>query len=189
MPDSTREQILDLAQRLVQTRGYNGFSYGDIASALRIQKASVHHHFATKADLGKAMLERYRESFGALLKAIDTKEKNAKAKLKRYAKAFADTLKEDNRMCVCGMLAADFTTLPKAVRNEVRVFFDDNEKWLERVLEKGRKQRQLKFEGQAKIAARRLLSSLEGAMLVARSYQDPTRFDSVAQPLLAAMAA
>ncbi len=188
MPDSTREQILDIAQRLVQTRGYNGFSYADIASALRIQKASVHHHFATKADLGKAMLERYREGFGKLLQAIDKKEKNAQAKLKRYAKAFADTLKEDNRMCVCGMLAADFTTLPKGVRDGVKAFFDDNEKWLESVLEKGRKQRQLKFEGKAKQAARRILSSLEGAMLVARSYQDPPRFDSVAQPLLATMA-
>lgn len=189
MPDSTRERILDLAQSLTQTRGYNGFSYADIASALKIQKASVHHHFATKAELGKAMLERYREGFGKLLQTIDQKEKNAPEKLKRYAKAFSDTLKEDNRMCVCGMLAADFTTLPKGVRDGVKAFFDDNEKWLERVLEQGRKQRQLKFEGKANIAARRLLSSLEGAMLVARSYQDPTRFDSVAQPLLSVLAA
>lgn len=189
MPDSTRERILDLAQHLTQTRGYNGFSYADIASALRIQKASVHHHFATKADLGKAMLVRYRESFCALLKTIDQKEKNAARKLKRYAQAFAETLKKDNRMCLCGMLAADFTTLPRPVREEVKAFFDDNEKWLEGVLEQGRKQRQLKFDGKAALAARRLLSSLEGAMLVARSYQDPARFDSVAQPLLASMAA
>lgn len=189
MPDSTRERILDLAQSLVQTRGYNGFSYADIASALKIQKASVHHHFATKADLGRAMLERYREQFGALLKAIDRKEKTATSKLKRYAKAFSDTLKEGNRMCLCGMLAADFTTLPKGVRDGVKAFFDDNEKWLERVLEHGRERRQLKFAGTAGMAARRILSSLEGAMLVARSYQDPARFDSVAQPLLAAMAA
>lgn len=189
MPDSTREQILDLAQSLTQTRGYNGFSYADIATELGIRKASVHHHFATKADLGKAMLVRYRESFGALLQAIDAKEKNAARKLKRYAQAFAETLKEDNRMCLCGMLAADFTTLPKGVRDGVKAFFDDNETWLEKTLEQGRKQRQLKFEGKAKQAARRLLSTLEGAMLVARSYQDPVRFDSVAQPLLAAMAA
>ena len=189
MPDSTRERILDLAQRLTQTRGYNGFSYADIASALGIQKASVHHHFATKAELGKAMLERYREGFGKLLQAIDKKEKNSARKLKRYAQAFAETLKEDNRMCLCGMLAADFTTLPKGVRDGVKAFFDDNEKWLEGVLELGRKQRELKFEGKAKQAARRLLSSLEGAMLVSRSYQDPARFDSVAQPLLVALTA
>ena len=189
MSQPTREKILELAQRLVQSRGYNGFSYADIARGLKIQKASVHHHFATKADLGQAMLERYREQFTTLLTAIDEQEKDAPDKLKRYAKAFADTLKDDNHMCVCGMLAADFTTLPKGVRDGVRAFFDDNEKWLQRVLEQGRKQRQLKFEGKSTLVARRLLSSLEGAMLLARTYQDAARFESVAQPMLATMAA
>ena len=50
----TPQRILDVAERLVQTRGFNGFSYADIADALKVTKASLHYHFRGKADLGAA---------------------------------------------------------------------------------------------------------------------------------------
>jgi len=53
-PD-TATRILDTAERLVQSRGYNGFSYADIAERVGITKASLHHHFETKATLGQAI--------------------------------------------------------------------------------------------------------------------------------------
>ena len=59
----TAEKILDVSERLVQLRGYNAFSYADVAKAVGIRKASLHHHFATKADLGRALVVRYREAF------------------------------------------------------------------------------------------------------------------------------
>ena len=49
----TASEILDVAERLVQVRGFNGFSYADIAEALEVTKASLHYHFPTKGDLGK----------------------------------------------------------------------------------------------------------------------------------------
>ena len=48
----TSQQILDIAQRLVQTRGFNAFSYADIANELNVSKASLHYHFTSKAKLG-----------------------------------------------------------------------------------------------------------------------------------------
>src|SRR5215211_135610 len=51
----TADRILDLAERLVQTRGFNGFSYADIASELGLTKASLHYHFPTKAELGRCL--------------------------------------------------------------------------------------------------------------------------------------
>ena len=53
MATATSQRILDIAERLVQTRGYNGFSYADIAQALKVTKASLHYHYPAKADLGK----------------------------------------------------------------------------------------------------------------------------------------
>lgn len=38
------DDILDVAQRLLQTRGYNGFSYMDVAGAVGIRSASLHRH-------------------------------------------------------------------------------------------------------------------------------------------------
>jgi TetR/AcrR family transcriptional repressor of nem operon len=52
----TGAKVLDVAERLLQTRGYNGFSYADVAAELKITKASLHYHFACKAELGEALI-------------------------------------------------------------------------------------------------------------------------------------
>ena len=184
MTVDTAQRILDVAERLVQTQGFNGFSYADISAQLKITKASLHYHFATKAALGSALITRYSTEFRRALEAIDESANDARAKLSRYADLYAQVLQQ-NRMCLCGMLAADYTTLPAPMRTGVKEFFDLNETWLAKAFEEGRKAKVLHFRGTPLDSARLLLASLEGAMLVARSYAEPGRFASAAQRLLA----
>jgi TetR/AcrR family transcriptional repressor of nem operon len=92
-------------------------------------------------------------------------------------------------MCLCGMLAAEYQTLPGQITDAIVVFFDDNEIWLERVLEQGRTDDTLKFDGSARDTARMIISGLEGAMLLARPYGDLRRFQTTATTLLAVIAA
>jgi TetR/AcrR family transcriptional repressor of nem operon len=179
----TSQRILDIAERLVQTRGYNGFSYADIAQALHVTKASLHYHFPAKADLGQRLIERYERNFLAALEGIDAAARDARDKLRRYAAIYGEVLR-DNRMCLCGMLAAEYGTLPKPMREEMRHYFDANEAWLVKVLEEGRKAKLLKFAGSAAEAAQALLGSLEGGMMIARSYADPARFKAMSDKLL-----
>lgn len=180
----TAQRILDVAERLVQTQGFNGFSYADISAELGITKASLHYHFATKAALGSALITRYCTEFRRALEGIDVSAADGREKLRRYAALYAEVLRQ-HRMCLCGMLAADYTTLPPLMRAGVKEFFDLNESWLAQIFEEGRKQGVLRFRGPPLDSARLLLGSLEGAMLVARSYGDPERFTSTAQRLLA----
>jgi TetR/AcrR family transcriptional regulator, transcriptional repressor for nem operon len=187
-PVQTSQRILDVAERLVQTLGFNGFSYADVAAELHVTKASLHYHFATKAELGTELIARYHESFQRALDAIDAEEVDAPRKLRRYADLYAGVLRND-RMCLCGMLASDFATLPPAMKDAVTRFFDANERWLARVLDEGRKARALRLEGSAPELARTLLAALEGAMLVARSYGDVSRFEAVADRLVGQLVA
>jgi AcrR family transcriptional regulator len=53
----TWERILDSAQRLTQTRSFDGFSFQDIASEVGVRKASLYHHFESKDDVAVAMLD------------------------------------------------------------------------------------------------------------------------------------
>ena len=129
----TSQRILDIAEKLVQTRGFNGFSYADIAGALKVTKASLHYHFPGKADLGKELIERYERNFLVALSHIDAVAKDASEKLRRYAGLYEGVLRGD-RMCLCGMLAAEWGTLPKPMREPMRHFFDENERWLVKVL-------------------------------------------------------
>jgi TetR/AcrR family transcriptional repressor of nem operon len=184
----TSQRILDIAERLVQTRGYNGFSYADIAESLKVTKASLHYHFPAKADLGHRLIERYEANFLAALDKIDARSKDAREKLRRYATIYEDVLRAD-RMCLCGMLAAEFGTLPKPMRDEMRHFFDVNEKWLVGVLQEGRKAKVLEFSGSAAEAAQTLIGALEGAMMIARSYGEVSRFKAVSDRVLSGLMA
>jgi TetR/AcrR family transcriptional repressor of nem operon len=183
----TASQILDVAERLVQHRGFNGFSYADVAGELQITKPALHYHFASKADLGEALIRRYAARFAEALTAVDTDAANAPAKLEGYADLYLDVLR-NQRMCLCGMLASEYQTLPEAIQQAVIRFFDDNEAWLEGVLEQGQREGSLRLSGSRREAARTIVSTLEGAMLVARPYGDVGRFQAAATRLLEGLA-
>ena len=184
----TATQILDVAERLAQSRGFNGFSYADVAAELRLTKAALHYHFAGKAEMGEALISRYSVRFAAALEALDTSAISAPAKLEGYANLYLDVLRE-KRMCLCGMLAAEYQTLPQRMRDAVIHFFDANEAWLQRVVDQGQQQGTLHVVGSSRETARAIVGGLEGAMLVARPYGDIARFETATTHLLAGLIA
>ena len=180
----TAQEILDAAEKLVRARGFNAFSYADVATELGITKASLHYHFPGKAELGRAMIARYAQRFTESLEKIDSESLPAPEKLVAYTNLYAAALR-GRRMCLCGMLAAEYQTLPKPINDAVVAFFDDNEEWLALVLEHGRADSTLRFDGSASDTARMIISSLEGAMLVTRPYGNLQRFQATVVALLA----
>jgi TetR/AcrR family transcriptional repressor of nem operon len=182
--DDTPSQILDVAERLVQNRGFNAFSYADVATELGITKPALHYHFASKAELGEALIARYAVRFSEALDRIDSGCPDGRSKLEAYTRLYGDVLAQQ-RMCLCGMLAADYPTLPPAMREAVIRFFDDNDAWLARVLEQGRRDGTLHLSGPSRETAWMIIGTLEGAMLVARPSGDVARFEAVAARLVA----
>jgi TetR/AcrR family transcriptional regulator, transcriptional repressor for nem operon len=181
-------QILDVAERLVQQRGFNGFSYADIAAELGVTKAALHYHFVGKAELGEALIGRYATRFAEALDALDAADLTAPAKLDGYARLYLEVLRNE-RMCMCGMLAAEYQTLPQRMQAAIINFFDANETWLERVAEEGQRAGTLQAGDSASDIARAIVGGFEGAMLVARPYGDVTRFQAAIRPLLAGLVA
>jgi TetR/AcrR family transcriptional regulator, transcriptional repressor for nem operon len=182
--NDTAARILDIGERLVQVRGFNGFSYADVAAELDMTKAALHYHFPGKAELGRALIERYTDRFTEALAEIDERIPDAPDKLAAYAGLYSEVLR-GQRMCLCGMLAAEYQTLPDPMRDAVIAFIDLNEAWVENVLSDGERAGSIMLAGPASDAARLIVSGLEGAMLVARPYGDLARFDTAAEGLLA----
>jgi TetR/AcrR family transcriptional regulator, transcriptional repressor for nem operon len=193
MPDmgepTTREAILDLAQNLAQTRGFHGFSFRDLAEPIGIRAASIHHHFPSKADLGRELMVRYRKRFREDLDAIAAGEGSSRQKLERFVDLFLATLRQGNRLCLCGMLATEFATLPEPLQREVQEFYRETESWLASTLESGRRAGELAFSGSPVAAASLFFSSLEGAMIAARAFHDEERLAAAARWLLTSMTA
>jgi TetR/AcrR family transcriptional regulator, transcriptional repressor for nem operon len=179
----TADRVVEAATSVVQTRGYNGFSYADISDMVGIRKASVHHHFPLKGDLGQEVASRYRRAFGVALNEIESETDDPITRLERYVELYARQLSEHGRMCLCGMLAAEYSTLPAPVQEEVRGFFDDQRAWLTRVLGEGRRPVP-DTPGLADV----FLAGLEGALLVARTDGSMARFRRTARVLVDALA-
>lgn len=134
------------------------------------------------------MVSRYADRFAQALAGIEARLPDAPDRLLAYANLYAGVLR-DRRLCLCGMLAAEYQTLPKPMRESVIAFFDQNESWLTRILEEGLAAGQLRFAGSAQDAARMIVCGLEGAMLLARPYGDNSRFQSAAHQLLSSFSA
>ena len=117
----TAEQILDLAETLIQTRGYSAFSYQDIADALGIRKASIHYHFPSKADLGVAVINRYIDRFDAALTEVAGDEsQSSMAMLELYVQPYLQFARAPDRVCLCGALAGEMLALPLNYEAQVR---------------------------------------------------------------------
>ena len=175
--NSTKKELLDAASLLVQTRGYNGFSFHDLAAAVGITTASIHYHFPTKAKLGQQLAKRYTAEFMAALG--DPKASPPSQRLRHYVGFFRAALSE-GRMCLCGMIGAEVDGVPAEVSAEVREFFRANELWLMRVFE-GAGAHTATARGKARL----FISALEGAMLIARASGDTGSFDDVTKTALA----
>ena len=184
--DETAERALDVAERLVQLRGFNGFSYADVAAELQITKAALHYHFASKGDLGVALVDRYCAKLGANLTRLAAADRSAAGRMRGYAALYRNMLRE-GRLCLCGMLAAEFHTLPEIMKSAVMRFFTMNEAWLEEVLTEGAAAGEIQLAGSAHDAGVAIVAGLEGAMLVTRPFGDMARFEAAAGPMLAGL--
>ncbi len=172
------QEILDSAERLARRRGYNGFSFRDLATEVDIKSASVHYHFPTKADLGAAVVHRYTDRFIDALGDPNDPLAAPHALLERYVDAFRRALVMDRQMCLCGMLGAEVESLPAEVAAEVRAFFERNIQWLAAVLTR-RAGDAAGDRARPEKQALTILALLEGAMVVARTLGRDEVFDRI----------
>lgn len=168
----TAERIKDIAESHIRSKGYNAFSFREIANEMGIKSASIHYHFPTKGDLGAAVARRYTERFFAQLNVTEEEQIEPQAAIEHFIDAFRNALVTDQGMCLCGILGAERDALPQNVVAETNKFFTESLLWLTKVFQQ---------QGSSKIDARqqaaRLLSMLEGALIIARTLSDSSLFE------------
>jgi len=174
---NTAKTIVALVRRLIQERGYNAISYQDIAATLAITKASVHYHFPTKGDLGKAVIRDYHEEHRNLWDMLAERDDlDALQRLNIYLAPFLQVADSGELVCLCGVLAGEYVTLPEPMQTEVALFFQSHLGWLKTLLEMGREEGLFRFELPADAMANWMLGSLQGMLLLVRVRKDPAMF-------------
>ena len=162
---TTREALLQTAEALLRSKGYAAFSYADLAQAVGIRKASIHHHFPTKEDLGVAVVEAYVEVVAQTFADIEAGFVSTADRLRAFAGLFTAG-GQQGRLPLCGALAAEMAVLPARLQALTRRFFLLQIDWLAKVLDEGAARRELAPKVDTTALARQLLSQMEGASFV-----------------------
>jgi len=172
--ENAREAILVAARRTAQAHGYGGLNFRDIGAEVGIKAASIYHHFPGKAELGAAVAKRYWQDTAADLEALSTANRDPRKALRAYPGLFRRSLEQENRMCLCGFMAAEYDDLPDAVKIEVQTFADVNVAWLTRMLTAASVP-----ASKRETRARAIFAAVGGAQLMARSRADLKLFDAL----------
>ncbi|WP_077000531.1 TetR/AcrR family transcriptional regulator [Variovorax sp. KK3] len=175
-------EIANCAQSLLSTRGYNGFSYADISETVQISKASIHHHFPSKAELVQTVLRRYREQGREGLAALQRMVADPLERLHAYTGYWETCIRDGSSpFCICAMLGSELPAVPESVAEEVRGHFVDLTAWLAALLEQGSANGIFRLRTDAASEAMALMAVVHGGMLAARVYGDPEAFATVVQ--------
>jgi len=162
-----QSEILMLAGEMIQTKGYDSFSYNDLSLRLGIRKASIHHHFPKKQELGLAYL-KYRFE---LAKDIENQLRNSKMNSLQKLQAFLDLggkSIEEKKICPVSSFQADRWNINEEMKGVLTKIEETEMSMLTSILEDGRSSEELFFVGEAKDQASLILSSMKGAILYAQ---------------------
>src|SRR5580658_6265003 len=175
MSANAREEILAAAKLVAQAHGYAGLNFRDLAQAVGIKAASIYYHFPGKANLAAAVAKRYWEDSAAYLESLLENSATPLDALRRYPETFRWALENDNRICLCSFMSAQFDDLPEAVKTQVQAFTDVNLAWLKKTLVAAK----VASPKEAEKRARAIYSGIVGAQLMARGRADIALYDSL----------
>ena len=164
-----KEQIVETAIELLQTRSFSSFSYQDLSERLGITKASIHHHFRSKKDLGKAVAARYHTQLKALLNEVKADYEDPWDRLDGYFDLVADTLRTGDKICAAGSVQAEVNVVPVDMASEMALLIGFMVSWIADTLAEGRKRGVMKFPGKPQDQAETVFCAMQGAMQLGRA--------------------
>ncbi len=163
-----KQQIVDLALELLQTHGFESFSYQDLSRQLGITKASIHHHFPKKADLGVALCEAIQSWHEREFARIQQMSGSAEEKLDQYVRGTLKFACGDTKICPLSSLQADIASLPEAMRPALKQLDDHELDFIARLLDEGRQNGEFHFSGTARGQAILFVLTCKGALQYSR---------------------
>jgi transcriptional regulator, TetR family len=164
---STYDRLLECADTCIQENGFEGFSYADLAKTLGIRKASIHHHFPTKNDLGLAYCEKKTAAFIELEQHILSLP-NGKAQLYAYLSAFSGCAQK-GQMCGVYAMLSDCNLFTPELQKAVSHLAAFELRLLSDVLERGRQSGELHFSVSPDDMAIIVCNAIKGALMLNRT--------------------
>ena len=180
-----REQLLEHTLVLIRRRGFNGFSYRDLAELVGVKTSSIHYYFPSKDDLVLEAVKEYSARIVERLRNIDP-ELPVLEQARQYLEPLRATCGSD-QICLAGMLSTEVLSLPEPVHKVLKDFYHINEAWLAKLLERGQEQRETLYPVPPEMLAQVLYGALQNGLIAARLFGTQERLEAAAETLLGAL--
>lgn len=167
--DISKSDILDVARRLLQTRGCNGFSIRDVSEEVGITTASLHYHFPTKANLIAEILRQDGTRMHERMAAIEGEADTFAGRLALVRQHFLTVQDEPGAIGPALVAVVDLFTLPAEAQSEVHQWFLSLEGWLSRFAMQARTSGELGPDRPLDVVVSEACASLLAAMLLPRT--------------------
>ena len=179
MPETrdTKTALLDHAEHVARARGFDGFSYADLAEAVGIRKASIHYHFPSKAALSAALMDRYHSEMQAACAAMDAAHDTAAGRVLALVAHYRTALNDGQTLCLCVSFVASRESLSDEVKHKISRFRAMLLGWITEAFARARVDGSISDVAAPQTEARAAVAMLEGAHLAARAEEDVAVFD------------
>lgn len=163
-PD-TRQQILELAENLIRSKGYNSFSYHEIAVGLGIKNAAIHYHFPTKEVLGLEVIRNNIQQFKDFEERV--KELTPEEQLDEFIQIY-DTNCDTGRVCLVGAISVEYFGLPENMTLVMQGLTQLTHSWLTRLMKAGQSAGAFHFRTAPAQKALMIITNLAAGIQLAR---------------------
>ena len=173
---SNKDKLLTDGLRLVHHHGFGASSVRDITQAAGVPQGSFTNHFASKEAFGLEILERYREMTSAAARATLRNDRLPPLRrLRAWIDGQLEYLRKDDmrRGCLYGNLSAEASEASDAIRFRVASVFAENQASVAYCLEAAIEAGELPTKTDVQELGGFIVSSLQGAILVAKSQRSP----------------
>lgn len=164
-----KQQIIQLAQMMVRQRGFDSFSYKDLSDQLGIRRASIHHHFPSKDDLGVALIDNMISWIGMRFEEMDKSGMRSSEMLDEVL-AIMRTGCEHGCICPVASLQTSGGVLSERMQTRLDLLEDAELQAFRMILVKGREEGTMNFDGEIDGMARIVSSVIKGATLYGRRH-------------------
>ncbi len=184
--ERTRQRIVELAAPVFNRQGFVGASLRDLISATGLEKGGIYNHFGSKELLA---LEAYDYAMTRVTESLARSQDGATDavdRLTRMIRAFARNARRPAIEGGCPIMntAIEADDTHSDLRDRARESMTLWHRLVGRIVKDGKAEGTLSSAVDPFALASTITASLEGALMLARLYDDPAHMDRVVDHLI-----
>ena len=176
--NDTRQGLIHAAVELLMQDGWAALRMRDLAKAVGIRAPSIYHHFATKSDLGLALVRHLHQEVNQNTKEMTAGGTTLRERLDGLV-AMIDGPEGCGESCPLYNLQAEFAVLPEVMQQAVQLMVEDMLSGLAHWITAAKESGEIREGGNTRAQAAILLAVCEHGSQLQRVLNDGLTTDLV----------